>query len=233
VLNATYGHAWGSTAAAGEIVVIGNGKMVYRFAHSATRRTARGIRPRGDRTVQVPTGVMTLLSRVLPALAVVLIPATLMASDDMAAFYDGALCSPPYTMQSATELYDAAEKLTKPDTSLLTAYVYKLPSDIGRDGFKTSEVVFAGSSVGVLIEGARADDLAARYQLQPEKSSILGTSTKGFARALADAEQPTAEMGIVSIVARESDAIPGKTLLACEFVSHADLEALKAVEGAN
>lgn len=160
-------------------------------------------------------------------------PAAALASEDLTAFYDGALCNPPYTMQSATELYDAAEKLTKPDTSLLTAYVYKLPSDIGRDGFKTSEVVFAGSSVGVLIEGAQADELAARYQLEPEKSSILGTSTKGYARALPDAEQPTAEMGIVSIVARESDAIPGKTLLACEFVSHADLEALKSLEGGN
>lgn len=177
---------------------------------------------------------MILFSRVfLPSIAALVVcgPTAAFASDDLTAFYDGALCNPPYTMQSATELYDAAEKLVKPDTSLLTAYVYKLPSDIGRDGFKTNEVVFAGSSVGVLIEGARAEELAARYQLEQEKSSILGTSTKGFARVLPDAEQPTAEMGIVSIVARESDAIPGKTLLACEFVSHADLEALKNLEG--
>ena len=178
---------------------------------------------------------MILFSRVfLPALAVLAVssvPAAF-ASEDVA-FYDGALCNPPYTMQSATELYDAAEKLVKPDTSLLTAYVYKLPSDIGRDGFKTNEVIFAGSSIGVLIEGARADELAAHYQLEREKSSILGTSTKGYARVLPDADQPTAEMGIVSIVARESEAIPGKTLLACEFVSHADLEALKNLEGGN
>ena len=157
---------------------------------------------------------------------------TLPAADALAAepFYDAALCKPPYAMDSATALYEAAEKLAKPDTSLLTAYVYKLPQDLGQDGFKTSEVVFAGTSVGVLVQGQQAEALAQRYQLKPEGSSLLGTSTKGYARELPSAEQPRPDAGTVSIVARESAALPGKTLLACEFVSKEDRAALEAYE---
>ena len=48
--------------------------------------------------------------------------AYLQATSPMAAtsdptFFDAALCNPPYSMTSATAIYDAAEKLAKPDTS--------------------------------------------------------------------------------------------------------------------
>jgi acetyl-CoA acetyltransferase len=145
-------------------------------------------------------------------------------------FYDAALCKPPYTTDSATTLYEAAEAQAKPDTSMMTAYVYTLPKDLGQDGFKTREVVFAGSSVGVLIQGQQADALAERYHLERERSSLLGASSKGYARALPADQQPQPEAGIVSIVARESPSLSGKTLLACEFVSKEDREALDAFE---
>jgi len=152
------------------------------------------------------------------------------AGASAASFYDAALCKPAYTMESAMELYEAAEKITKPDTSLLTAYVYKLPNNLGQDGFKTNEVVFASTSVGVLIQGQQAEALAQRYQLQRERSNLLGASTKGYARELPAAEQPQPDAGTVSIVARESPSLPGKTLLACELVSTADRAALEAYE---
>lgn len=143
-------------------------------------------------------------------------------------FYDAAICKPPYTMDSATALYEAAEKRAKADTSMLTAAIYTLPEELGQDGFQTRQVVFAGTATGVLIEGLRADALAERYQLTKERSTVFGTSTKGYARALPPEQQPQSEMGTVSIVARESASLPGKTLLACEFVSKADQEALDA-----
>ncbi|ENU2135414.1 hypothetical protein ACE60T_005861 [Salmonella enterica] len=153
------------------------------------------------------------------------------ASQEGSAFYDAAICNPPYTIRHATELNDEAEKLVKPDTSLMTAYVYKLPFDIGRDGFKTNEVVFSGTMVGVLIDGWRADELAKHYQLEREESNILGTSLKGYARVVQpDPEKPSLEFGRVSIIARESNAIPGKTMLGCEFVSDAELDRLKQLE---
>jgi hypothetical protein len=104
------------------------------------------------------------------------------------------------------------------------------PFELGQDGFKTNEVVFAGTSVGVLIQGQQAEALALRYQLQRERSSLLGASTKGYARALPPGEQPRPDAGTVSIIARESAALPGKTLLACEFVSKEDQAALEAYE---
>jgi len=159
--------------------------------------------------------------------AVVAVSGTLQAAHAAAEpFYDAALCKPPYTMASATALYDAAEKLAQPDKS----YVYKLPQALGQDGFKSNEVVFAGTSVGVLIQGQQAEALAQRYQLQRERSNLLGAASKGYARALPAAEQPQPEAGTVSIVARESASLPGKTLLACEFVSKADQAALDAYE---
>jgi hypothetical protein len=161
---------------------------------------------------------------------VVVVAATLQAANAVAdPFYDAAICKPPYTMDSATALYEAAEKLAKPDTSLMGG-VYKLPKEFGQDGFKTNEVVFASTTVGVLIQGQQADALAQRYQLERERSNLLGTSTKGYARELPPAEQPRPEEGIVSIVARESESLPGKTLLACEFVSNADRAGLEAFE---
>jgi hypothetical protein len=171
-----------------------------------------------------------MLSKLFSA---VVVSVTLHAAGASAAsFYDAALCKPAYTMESAMELYEAAEKITKPDTSLLTAYVYKLPNDLGQDGFKTNEVVFASTSVGVLIQGQQAEALAQRYQLQRERSNLMGASTKGYARALPLAEQPTPEAGTVSVIARESASLPGKTLLACEFVSKEDQAGLDAYEKA-
>lgn len=145
-------------------------------------------------------------------------------------FYDAAICEPPYTMESATALYEEAEKLAKPDTSMLTAYVYTLPQELGQDGFKSREVVFAGTTIGVLIEGLQADALAERYHLTKERSSLVGTSTKGYARTLSLEQQPQPDMGMVSVIARESPSLPGKTLLACEFVWKADQQALDAYE---
>ncbi len=138
------------------------------------------------------------------------------------AFYDAALCNPPYSMTSATEIYDAAEKLSKADTSSLGAAIYKLPNQIGRDGFESDEVFFANGAVGVLIKGQRADALAAKYDLKPETSDLMGTSSKGYARQLPQDQQPPeglAGPGKVSIVAREGAALGDKTLLACEFAA--------------
>lgn len=159
--------------------------------------------------------------------AALLLPGMLLAlpaSADL--FYDAALCKPPYTMDSATALYEAAEKLAKPDTSMLTANVYTLPRELGQDGFKSRQVIFAGSTVGVLIEGLRADALAERYHLTKERSTLFGTSAKGYSRALPADQQPQSDLGTVSIITRESASLPGKTLLACEFVLKADQEAL-------
>lgn len=147
-----------------------------------------------------------------------------------APFYDAALCKPPYTMDSTTALYEAAEKLAKPDTSLLTAYVYTLPQELGQDGFKSRQVIFAGTSVGVLVEGLRADELAERYHLIKERSTLYGTSTKGYSRILPSDQQPQPDLGTVSIIARESTSLSGKTLLACEFVLKADQQALDRYE---
>ncbi|MBX5165922.1 MULTISPECIES: hypothetical protein [unclassified Rhizobium] len=135
-------------------------------------------------------------------------------------FFDAALCKPPYSMTSTMEIYDAAEALAKPNTSSLGAAIYKIPNQIGRDGFKSTEVFFSSNAVGILVEGERADDLAAKYGLKPESSDLLGTSTKGYSRELPADQQPEAGLagpGKISIVARQGEALPGKTLLACEF----------------
>lgn len=145
-------------------------------------------------------------------------------------FYEAALCEPPYSTDTATALYEAAEKRAKPDMSKLGAAIYKLPEAIGQDGFSSNEVVFASTSIGVLVEGQVADQLAARYQLKPERSTILGTSIRGYSRTLSGAAEIGLEAGTISVVARESAALPGKTLLACEFVSDTDRQALDAHE---
>jgi hypothetical protein len=166
-------------------------------------------------------------------LTVMIVSATLHGANASAeAFYDAALCKPAYTTASATTLYEAAEKQAKADTSMLTAYVYTLPQDVGQDGFKTNQVVFASTSVGVLVQGLQADALAARYHLQRERSTLLGASAKGYSRVLPAAEQPTPDAGTVSVIARESPSLPGKTLLACEFVSKEDRQALEDYEKA-
>ena len=145
-------------------------------------------------------------------------------------FFDAALCKPPYTTDSATALYETAEKTATRDTSQKGAAVYKLPAPITQDEFSAAAVLFAGTAFGVLVDGQQADALAARYHLQREKSNLFGTSSKGFALALPGADQPRPNDGIVSIVARESRGFPGKTLLACEYVSNEDRLGLEAYE---
>ncbi|MCD1127467.1 hypothetical protein LPW36_15940 [Jinshanibacter sp. LJY008] len=140
-------------------------------------------------------------------------------------FYDGAICQPPYTVDSATKLYEQAEKISKYELQGMAA-IYQMSENIGADGFETKEVFFAGTSVGVLIKGLRADDLAKQYQLKAEDASFIG-ATKNYSRPLVDAQQPDKELGTVSIVARESESLPDKTVLMCEFVSHEDAKMMK------
>jgi len=157
----------------------------------------------------------------LAILASVIQAGNAMAAPADTVFFDAALCKPPYSTASAMEIYNAAEKLAKPDMSSLGAAIYKIPHQIGRDGFETDEVFFAASAVGVLIKGERADELAKTYGLKPETSDLLGASSKGYALELPAELQPPeglAGPGKVSIVAREGSALQGKTLLACEFV---------------
>jgi len=147
---------------------------------------------------------------------------SLMAAETGSKFYDAALCEPPYSMTSATEIYDAVEELAKPDTSSLGAAIYALPQQIGRDGFESNEVFFANNAVGVLIKGHRAADLAAKYDLKPEASDLMGTSSQGYARTLPPDQQLPVGMlgpGKVAIVAREGAGLGDRTLLACEFVA--------------
>ena len=148
-------------------------------------------------------------------------------------FFAAAICQPPYSFDHATTLYNAAEKLTKPDMSLFGAAVYHLPAAIARDGFTTQDILFANSAFGVLIDGDVAAKLAETYHLAPEKSHLFGASTTGFARQLPDAEQPMKAMGLVSLVARQGPGLKGKTMLACEFVSHEDRAGLEAFEKAS
>ena len=122
------------------------------------------------------------------------------AADPAPAWFDAALCKPAYDFDEANRLYEAAEKIAKPDLSKLGVAIYKIPQPIGQDGFESDEVLFAGSAVGILVKGRKADDLAARYGLQRETSSLFGASTKGYARRLADADQPMPDMGKVSVV---------------------------------
>jgi hypothetical protein len=164
----------------------------------------------------------------LAAATIASLPAQAADKAVVPAFYEAALCKPPYTTETATALYEAAERHAKPDMSALGAAIYKLPEAIGQDGFRSNEVVFASTSIGVLVEGQVADQLAARYQLKPERSTILGTSTRGYSRTLSGTSQVGLEAGTISVVARESAALPGKTLLACEFVSDTDRQALEA-----
>ena len=170
---------------------------------------------------------------ILPNAALALLLASPTASTDEPAapdFFAAALCQPPYSMDNATALYEAAEKLAKPDTSNLGAATYRLPAPISRDGFVASDAVFAGSAVGVLVDGEVAARLAERYGLVAETSHLLGASSLGFSRPLPDEQQGMKDLGLISIVARQSPAMPGRTLLACEFVSNEDREAMEELE---
>jgi hypothetical protein len=147
-------------------------------------------------------------------------------------FFGAALCRPPYSLGNATALYEAAEKIARPDTSGLGAAIYHLRKPIEQDGFVAQDVMFAGMAVGVLIQGEVAAQLAERYDLKPESSRLLGSSSLGFSRLLPDADQGMKDMGLISIVARQGPALNGRTLLACEFVSDEDRAAMAELEGA-
>ncbi|KQN07475.1 hypothetical protein ASE85_17890 [Sphingobium sp. Leaf26] len=147
-------------------------------------------------------------------------------------FFGAALCQPPYSLGSATALYEAAEKIAKPDTSALGAAIYHLRRPIERDGFVTQDVMFGGMAVGVLIQGEVAGKLAERFDLKPESHRLLGSASLGFSRQLPDADQGMKDMGLISIVARQGPALKGQTLLACEFVSDEDRATMEELEGA-
>lgn len=168
----------------------------------------------------------------VPVCLLAAFPTPALAEDALppSAFFDAALCQPPYSIDHATALYEAAEKLAKPDQSSLGAAIYYLPAPISQDGFTTQYVLFGNMTIGVLVNGNVADQLAKRYKLTPEKSHLFGTSSKGFSRLLPDDQQGMKEMGLISIVAREGDALNGKTLLACEFVDEADRQAMEAMD---
>lgn len=147
---------------------------------------------------------------------------------DNSQFFDAALCQPAYTTKAASALYDEAEKVSKYELVGMMA-VYPLAEPVAKDGFSTKEVVLVGSSYGVLVEGNKADELAKAFNLAPEPKHPMIVATKSYIRILDDADQPSPEMGRVAITARESNGIPGKTLLSCEFTSFADIEAMKAM----
>ncbi|WP_371763057.1 hypothetical protein [Massilia sp.] len=134
-------------------------------------------------------------------------------------FFDAAICKPPYSSRHALDMYKAAEKLGKPDQSSGAA-VYHLPAPIKKDGFVAQDVLFAGSTIGVLVEGNVAEKLAKHYKLVPQDINIINMS--GFARQLPDAQQEMKELGLISLVALKSSAFKDKTLLACQFVSNED-----------
>lgn len=171
---------------------------------------------------------MTIFS--LRSLSLLLALTPLPAIADEPDFFGAALCQPPYSLGNATRLYEAAEKIAKPDTSGLGAAIYHLRKPIERDGFVTQDVMFGGMAVGVLIKGEVAAQLAERYDLKPESSRLLGSSSLGFARLLPDADQGMKDMGLISIVARQGPALKGRTLLACEFVSDEDRATMEELE---
>lgn len=148
-------------------------------------------------------------------------------------FFGAAICQPPYSFDSAQALYEAAEKITKPDTSGFGAAVYRLSAPVTRDGFTTQAVLFAGSAIGVLIDGEVAAKLAETYHLTPEKTRLLGASSLGFSRLLPDADQKMKDWGLISIVARQGPGLKGKTMLACELVTNEDRERLEMFEKAS
>ena len=94
---------------------------------------------------------------------------------------------------------------------------YNKPADVVRTMVDTAETKLALEPRDLLIRGALS-------------GALLGTATKGYSRALPQDQQPQPDLGIVSIVARESPSLPGKTLLMCEFVLKADQEALDRYE---
>lgn len=147
---------------------------------------------------------------------------------DTSAFFDAALCQPAYTTKAATALYNDAEQVSKYQLVGIMA-VYPLAEAVVKDGFSATDFVLAGSTYGVLIEGQKAEELAKAFNLTKQAPNPMIAATKSYIRVLDDADQPSPEMGQVAITARESQIIPGKTLLSCEFTSLADLEVMKSM----
>lgn len=147
-------------------------------------------------------------------------------------FYDMALCQPSYSTKSFNEAMAEAEKLSERDSSIFATYIYKSSNNLARDGFESNEVFFAGTAAGILIKGEKADELAAKYNLSASKNTLLNAN-KNYMRELTEDQLSPESLkmdGKVYIVARETNALKGKTLLACEFVSNYDLKAMQALE---
>lgn len=135
------------------------------------------------------------------------------------AFFDAALCKTPYSTRHVLNLYEAAEKLSKVDKSSGAA-VFHLSAPIKKNGLVAQDVVFASSTVGVLVEGNVAEKLAKQYNLAPEEINITGMT--GYTRQLPDAQQGLKELGLIYLVALVSGEFKDKTLLGCQFVSNED-----------
>lgn len=146
---------------------------------------------------------------------------------DLALFIDAAQCKPPYTISTAARFYQEAEKTGRASSPELGVSTYKLPSPLRHNGFVSEAVILSISYVGVVIEGLHADQLADKYRLKKATPTPLSRFTKGYARALPQAQQT--QGGTVSIIARESATMPGKTILACEFISDADKKEREAL----
>ncbi|EKS9795446.1 MULTISPECIES: hypothetical protein [Burkholderia] len=155
-----------------------------------------------------------------------------------------ALCKPAYSIAVADALYREVEKSAKAEM-YSGAAIYSLPNASEHDGFTARQLFVAGTSIGVLIDGERADALAAKYQLVKEDAGILmgykennryatyNQYTKGYARSIAiDGKSQVFIYGVpgtIMIAARESKAFPGKTILACEFLSNYGRDNAKAI----
>jgi hypothetical protein len=139
-------------------------------------------------------------------------------------FYDVALCKPPFGSKTMADSFHAAESLGKADRRIWNATTFHSATPLGKDGFSSDSVVFTNFSVGVLIDGEKATELAKRYDLQLEKPDSLLRANIAIGYAAKLAEQPDPALGTVSIVARETPMFPGKTWLACEMLWHEDAE---------
>lgn len=134
-------------------------------------------------------------------------------------FFDAAFCKPPYSTAYAMDLYNAAEKLGKADKSSGAA-VYHLSAPIKKNGFVAQDIVFIGSTVGILIEGNVAEKMAKQYHLAREEINITGMT--GYTRQLPDSQQGLKDAGLVYLVALMSGEFKNKTLIGCQFVSNED-----------
>lgn len=115
-----------------------------------------------------------MIQRILLAmLALFILPAASAGGRKVDSFA-AVLCGPPYSIEAAMALYEEVKSPGQPDTSIMGTAIYHLPVAIHRGGFTGQALVFAGSSVGILLDGEVAQEAARRYDLQPEKSHLLG-----------------------------------------------------------